>query len=146
MRVAFRLDIATYYLYIVRFLYKDGPEAILKPPFSPKEAGPFFRFMRFYNRRLAAMGRNRRERGVFGQHNEGLRDLVGGFNFRLGQLFRTAFDGLWLWLKLECQEGWRTRTSPQAQSERAGRFFSASARVFGKHADLPVNGNARATR
>ena len=146
MRVAFRLDIATYYLYIVRFLYKDGPEAILKPPFSPKEAGPFFRFMRFYNRRLAAMGRNRRERGVFGQHNEGQRDLVGGFNFRLGQLFRTAFDGLWLWLKLECQEGWRTRTSPQAQSERAGRFFSASGRVFGQDADLPVNGNARATR
>jgi hypothetical protein len=57
MRVAFRLDIVTYYLYIVRFLYKDGPQAILKPPFSPREAGPFFRFMRFYNRRLAAMAR-----------------------------------------------------------------------------------------
>jgi hypothetical protein len=112
MRVAFRLDIATYYLYIVRFLYKDGPQAILKPPFSPREAGPFFRFMRFYNRRLAAMGRNRRERGIFGQHNEGHCDLVGGFNFRLGQLFRTAFDGLWIWLKLECREGWRSWSVP----------------------------------
>ena len=146
MRVAFRLDIVTYYLYIVRFLYKDGPQAILKPPFSPKEAGPFFRFMRFYNRRLAAMGRSRRERGVFGQHNEGQRDLVGGFNFRLGQLFRTAFDGLWIWLKLELQEGWRTGTSSQSQPERTGRFFSAKAGDFDRGAGLPVNGNAPATR
>ena len=89
---------------------------------------------------------NRRQRGVFGQHNEGHRDLVGGFNFRLGQLFRTAFDGLWLWLKLELQEGWRTIASPQTQTERKGRFFSAKTGSFGKHAALPVNGNARAIR
>lgn len=146
MRVAFRLDIVTYYLYIVRFLYKDGPKAILKPPFSPWQAGPFFRFMRFYNRRLAAMGRNRRERGVFGQHNEGQKDLVGGFNFRLGQLFRTAFDGLWLWLKLECQEGWRVRTKPKTEANRPGRFFSARAWAFDTSPNLPENGNARTTR
>lgn len=146
MRVAFRLDIATYYLYIVRFLYKNGPQAILKPPFSPKEAGPFFRFMRFYNRRLAAMGRNRRERGVFGEHNEGKRDLVGGFNFRLGQLFRTAFDGLWLWLKLECREGWRSWPDPFRRATGTGRFFSATAEAFDKSEDLPLHGNARSTR
>jgi hypothetical protein len=92
------------------------------------------------------MGRSRRERGVFGQHNEGQKDLVGGFNFRLGQLFRTAFDGLWLWLKLELQEGWRTGTSSQAQPERTGRFFSAKTEDFGKCAGLPENGIARATR
>lgn len=145
MRVAFRLDIATYYLYIVRFLYKNGPREILKPPFSPKEAGPFYLFMRFYNRRLAAMGRSRRERGVFGCHNEGRRDLVGGFNFRLGQLFRTAFDGLWIWLKLECGEGWRSWTSPRRATASPGRFFSATARNFDKACGLPENGNARAT-
>jgi len=146
MRVAFRLDIATYYLYIVRFLYKDGPQAILKPPFSPKEAGPFFRFMRFYNRRLAAMGRSRRERGVFGQHNEGQRDLVGGFNFRLGQLFRTAFDGLWIWLKLECQEGWRSWPLPIRRTAGTGRFFSAWAGTFDKLWASPEHGNSRTTR
>lgn len=146
MRVAFRLDIVTYYLYIVRFLYRDGPKAILSPPFSPRQAKPFFQFMRFYNRRLAAMGRKRRERGVFGQHNEGQKDLVGGFNFRLGQLFRTAFDGLWLWLKLECQEGWRSAQKPKNEAERTERFFSARTWEFDKKSALPENGNARATR
>jgi hypothetical protein len=102
--------------------------------------------MRFYNRRLAAMGRSRRERGVFGQHNEGQSDLVGGFNFRLGQLFRTAFDGLWIWLKLELQEGWRTGTSTPRHSKQTGRFFSARAGNFDNCSDLPENGIARATR
>jgi flavin-dependent dehydrogenase len=145
MRVSFRLDIVTYYLYVVRFLYKNGPQAILKPPFSPKEAGPFFRFMCFYNRRLAAMGRSRRERGVFGQHNKDQRDLVSGFNFRLGQLFRTAFDGLWIWLKLELQEGWRKNRSSHSQLERRGRFFSAKSGDFDKNEGFTVNGKARAT-
>jgi hypothetical protein len=101
--------------------------------------------MRFYNGRLAAMGMSRRERGVFGQHNEGQRDLVGGFNFRLGPLFRTAFDGLWIWLKLEYQEGWRNARSSQSQAETE-RFFSAKAGDFDRRAALTLNGNARATR
>ena len=34
--------------------------------------------------------------------------LVGGFNFRLGQLFRTVYDGFALWIGLELREGWRS--------------------------------------
>lgn len=116
MRVAFRLDIASYYLYVARFLYQSGPRFLAAPPFSPPQAGPFFWLMRLYNRRLAAMARSRRERGVFGSGNTGNRDLVGGFNFRLRPLFRTAIDGLCLWFSLECREGWRSwgKTSPKS--------------------------------
>lgn len=35
-------------------------------------------------------------------------DVASGLNFRLGQLFRTVCDGLWLWLVLEIREGWRS--------------------------------------
>lgn len=108
LRVAFRLDIASYYLYVARFLFHSGEHMLEMPPFSPPQAGPFFRLMAFYNRRLAAMGRMRRARGEFGKNNRGRRDLVPGFNFRLGQLFRTVLEGLRLWLALELSEGWRS--------------------------------------
>jgi flavin-dependent dehydrogenase len=108
MRVAFRLDIASYYLYVARFLFQSGPHMLEMPPFSPWQAGPFFQLMALYNRRLAAMARMRRARGEFGKNNQGRRDLVPGFNFRLGQLFRTVFDGFSLWLGLEIREGWRS--------------------------------------
>ena len=112
MRVAFRLDIASYYLYVARFLFQNGPHMLEIPPFSPWQAGPFFQLMALYNRRLAAMARMRRARGEFGKNNQGRRDLVPGFNFRLGQLFRTVFDGFALWLGLEIREGWRSWFQP----------------------------------
>lgn len=94
-----------------------------KPPFSPWQAGPFFRLMRFYNRRLAAMARERRRRGEFGRNNRGQRDLVPGFNFRLGQLFHTVFEGLAMWGALELREGWRTWLR---LPEKAARIVTAS--------------------
>ena len=113
MRVAFRLDIASYYLYVARFLFQNGAHMLEMPPFSPWQAGPFFKLMSLYNRRLAAMARVRRERGEFGKNNQGRRDLVPGFNFRLGQLFRTVFDGFALWIGLELREGWRSWFQPK---------------------------------
>lgn len=116
MRVAFRLDIASYYLYVARFLFQNGARMLEQPPFSPRQAEPFFRLMALYNRRLAAMGRARRARGEFGKNNQGHRDLVPGFNFRLGQLFRTVFEGFRLWLTLELTEGWRSWIQPSKES------------------------------
>lgn len=122
LRVAFRLDIASYYLYVARFLFQKGPQMLEQPPFSPWQAGPFFRLMAFYNRRLAEMARERRRRGVFGRNNRGQRDLVPGFNFRLGQLFRAVLDGFAIWAALEITEGWRTwfrRAEKPAPADRA---------------------------
>jgi hypothetical protein len=58
------------------------------------------------------MARKRRARGEFGKNNAGRRDLVPGFNFRLGQLFRTVYDGFSLWIGLELREGWRSWFQP----------------------------------
>ena len=127
LRVAFRLDIASYYLYVARFLFQTGPHMLEQPPFSPWQAGPFFGIMRFYNRRLAAMARSRRARGKFGLHNEGRRDLVPGFNFRLGQLFRTVWDGLWLWLVLEIREGWHSWFRSEEKPEPVREVVAPSA-------------------
>jgi flavin-dependent dehydrogenase len=106
--VFFRLDIASYYLYVAGFLYRLGPSRLPSPPFSRPESTPFYNLMRLCNRRLAAMGRDRRRRGTFGRRNTGHRDLVNGFNFRPRLLLSIILHSLLLWLRLECREGWRT--------------------------------------
>lgn len=107
-RVSFRLDIASYYLYVAGFLYRLGPSRLLHPPLSQPESTPFYNLMRLCNRRLAAIGRDRRRRGTFGRRNTGRRDLVNGFNFRPRLLLAIILQSLLLWLRLECLEGWRT--------------------------------------
>lgn len=130
LRVAFRLDIASYYLYVARFLFQKGPTMLEQPPFSPWQAGPFFQLMRFYNHRLAAMARERRRRGVFGRNNRGRRDLVPGFNFRLAQLFRTVLEGLLAWAWLEAGEGWRSWwTRPETSASPATAVSPAAIRA-----------------
>jgi len=109
MRLAFRLDIATYYLFVARWAYKLGPgEALLEPTFSGPEAAPFAWMIGFYNRRFSAMARKRRELGTFGRMNAGERDLVPGFNFRIGVLLKIIIRALMGWLWLELSEGWRS--------------------------------------
>jgi len=108
MRVAFRLDIASYYLFVVLPLYKNGEAWLRVPPFSTWQSVPFFQLMRFYNARLASMGRERRRRGIFGKTGAPRRDFVPGFNFRISQLLKIFFHGLGIWIGLELREGWRT--------------------------------------
>jgi hypothetical protein len=133
MRVAFRLDIASYYLYVVRFLFQTGPQMLEIPPFSPWQAGPFFRLMALYNSRLAAMARTRRNRGEFGKNNQGRRDLVPGFNFRLGQLFRTVLEGFGLWISLELSEGWRSWFRPAGKTTMESQLGSPVPRPAAAH-------------
>jgi flavin-dependent dehydrogenase len=133
MRVAFRLDIASYYLYVVRFLFQTGPQMLEIPPFSPWQAGPFFRLMALYNSRLAAMARTRRNRGEFGKNNQGRRDLVPGFNFRLGQLFRTVLEGFGLWISLELSEGWRSWFRPAGKTTAESQLVSPVPRPAAAH-------------
>jgi len=108
MRLAFRLDIALYYLFVVRPVFMTGAEGFAQPPYAAREAGPFFALMRFYNRRFAAMARRRRADGSFGRHNAGQRDLFPGFNFRVPYLLKIIAGALVGWLRLEVTEGWRS--------------------------------------
>ncbi len=108
MRIAFRLDIALYYLFVVRPIFFQGPDLLELPPYSVREAAPIFALMRLYNRRLAAMGRRRREEGRFGCRNAGSRDLFPGFNFKATHLLKIIAAGLSRWAWLELIEGWRS--------------------------------------
>ena len=85
----------------------------MRPIYSLPPSTPFFYFMRFYNRRMAAIGRSRRARGVFGRRNVGRNFLFGGFTFSVTSVWPLvgAFRS-WLWLELT--EGWRSwgRTTP----------------------------------
>lgn len=108
MRVAFRLDIALYYLFVVRTVFSGGQAGFDEPPYAAKEAGPIFRLMRFYNMRFAAMARKRRQHGSFGRNNSGHRDLFPGFNFRVPYLLKIVTGALAGWAWLELREGWRS--------------------------------------
>lgn len=107
MRIAVRLDIALYYLFVVRPIFGDA-DLLQIPPYAAREAAPIFGLMRLYNRRLAAMGRNRRIRGSFGRRNNGERDLFVGFNFRVLHLLKIIAGSLTGWFWLELCEGWRS--------------------------------------
>lgn len=108
MRVAFRLDLALYYFFVVRPIFSEGPGLLVFPAYSVPEAAPILAFMRTYNRRLAAMGFHRRARGCFGRRNAGCRDLFPGLNFKPGHLLKIILSGLVLWVRLELTEGWRS--------------------------------------
>jgi len=108
MRVAFRLDIALYYLFVVRTVFSGGQAGFDEPPYAAKEAGPIFRLMRCYNMRFSAMARKRRQDGSFGRNNSGHRDLFPGFNFRVPYLLKIVTGALAGWAWLELREGWRS--------------------------------------
>ena len=116
MRAAIRMDIASYYAFVVRPLYKKGPAALDPPPLAAPEAVPFFLLMRFIHRRLAALARSRRARGTFGKNNHARRDLLPGFTFSRRRLAKTWFHGLLLWLALEVREGWKKASPSHAEA------------------------------
>lgn len=124
MRSAFRLDIALYYLFVVRPIFSEGPDLLTLPPYCVREAAPIFALMRFYNRRFAAMGRRRRAEGSFGRRNTGCRDLFPGFNFKVTNLLGIIASGLRMWAWLELTEGWKSwgrrrprETAPESAGE-----------------------------
>lgn len=107
MRIAFLLDLGLYYLGIVTQPYYRGLSAFQEPYFTPPPSTPFYHFMSFYNRRLAAMGRQRRKRGTFGRANAGRRFMFGGFSLQPAAVI-PIIKALLGWGWLEVTEGWRS--------------------------------------
>jgi len=118
MRVAFQMDLGLYYLGVASQPFKFGPKAFTQPVFSTKPSIPFFHFMRFYNRRLAQIGRARRRRGVWGAANDCRRFLVPGYTFS-PKTVSPIFQALARWAWLELREGWRSWFGSQAKPEVA---------------------------
>lgn len=130
MDTAFRLDLGLYYLGVVSQPFLRGDVAFLEPMFTQPPSIPVGWLMSLYNRRLAAMGRERRRRGVFGRSNTGRRCLLNGFTLSRGDSLKLG-RGLGRWLRFELTEGWRTwfRSPREADAARAS-LPSAAAGLF----------------
>jgi len=107
MRIGFQLDLGLYYLGVASQPFKRGAEALMEPPFSTPPSVPAYHLMRTYNRRLAAIARSRRVRGVWGRKNSGMRLLIPGFTFS-GRSAWPVVKALFGWMRLELTEGWRS--------------------------------------
>jgi flavin-dependent dehydrogenase len=79
MAAAFLLDIAAYHLGPVRQVYSDPATQFDFLPFDGKPGRVVAAFMRFYNRRLAALAQRKIANGSYGARNAHWRLLVGGF-------------------------------------------------------------------
>lgn len=107
MRVGFRLDLSLYYIGVVSQPLERGAAAMGEPVFSLAPSEIPYRLMRLYNRRLAAMARVRRERGIFGRANARRRFLLNGF-LPDRSTGRDVVVAVAAWLALELREGWRS--------------------------------------
>ena len=107
MSLAFRLDLGLYYLGVVSQPFKHGASALETPSFAGPGTFLPAQIIAFYNRRLAAIGRERWQRGVWGRHNAGHLFSFRSYelNTMLGFRVLLAFCA-YLWL--EAREGWRT--------------------------------------
>jgi flavin-dependent dehydrogenase len=126
MRLAFLLDLGLYYYGVASQPFKRGAPALAEPVFSTPPSVPFFYFIRFYNRRLARIARNRRARGVWGRKNAGKRFLFPGYTFAPSSSWPLlkALAG-WAWLELA--EGWRTWFSSSPVPGTTPQFKPAAA-------------------
>ena len=112
MRLGFLLDLGLYYIGVAAQPYKRGLAGLREPVFTTGPSTPVYHLMRTYNRRFAAMGRDRRRRVMRGRANMGRRFLFGGYTFEASSA-RPILKALLGWMVLEITEGWRTwgRTS-----------------------------------
>jgi flavin-dependent dehydrogenase len=107
MTLAFRLDLGLYYLGIVTQPFKHGSRILETPPFAHRKSYWPFRLMELYNRRLAAIARDRHRRGTWGRRNH--LGYFGFISYEFNRRLPVRVAGLLcLWLGLELREGWRT--------------------------------------
>ena len=79
MAAAWLLDISSYHLGPVRQVYDDPATGFDSFPFDGVPGRIVARLLRFYNARLAHLGRRKMAAGVFGARNASWRLLIGGF-------------------------------------------------------------------
>jgi flavin-dependent dehydrogenase len=100
MSAGLLLDVSSYYAGLVIPLYRDPETEFLNLPFRGRGGRFVARLMKFYNRRLVALGKRRWVTGCYGKRNAGWRELYDGFSpdRRLWRLFG---KGLLRWWKCE---------------------------------------------
>ncbi|MGV3771380.1 MAG: NAD(P)/FAD-dependent oxidoreductase [Verrucomicrobiales bacterium] len=103
MRTGFLLDLGFYYAGVASQPFMRGKEAFLEPVFSTKPSIPFYHFISFYNRRLAKIGKRRRDQGRLSATNAKERFLFQGYTFNPWS-YRWILYGILGLLKLELKE------------------------------------------
>lgn len=102
MGLAFRLDLAFYYLGAVSRPFLLGRDSLAVPSFGQPEGKWPAKLISFYNRRFAAMGRKRMANGRWGRRNARCRAPFFSYrlNWTLGlRLVAVGFAYLWLELR-----------------------------------------------
>lgn len=103
MRLAFQLDLALYYIGVVRRIYLTA-NGYCNPPFSVRGAVVPYRLMRAYNRNLRQIALERRARGEWGRSNRHKRFAFNSFSFN-AELYLRALGLTVHWLALAAWEG-----------------------------------------
>jgi hypothetical protein len=125
LRLAFLLDLGLYYIGVASQPFKRGVAALREPVFTTAPSVPCYHLMRTYNRRFAAMGRARRERGALGRRNDGRQFMFGGYTFSPGSALPVV-KALLGWAWLEVTEGWR---SWFARKQAVGKLNTQSSKL-----------------
>ena len=81
-------------------VFRDPDTGFAQFPFQGAPGRIAAAVMKFYNGRLSALARRKRERGCYGDRNAHWRLLVGGF-VPDSSVLRTLFRGMWRWLRAE---------------------------------------------
>lgn len=111
MTLAFRLDLGLYYLGIVTQPFKHGTRILESPPFTHSRSLWPYRLMALYNRRFAAIARDRQRRGTWGRNNH--LQYFGFISYEFNRRLPWRVLGLLgLWIGLEVREGWRSWFAP----------------------------------
>ena len=116
MRAAFLLDIGTYFIGPVHFVYRNTEAEFSRLPYHGPIGGVVARLMRFYNRRLVALAEQRHAVGRYGIHNLDHRYFVTpGFSPGPAAI-KPFLKGVLAWWKCELQ-GVRYRFLPKVSPE-----------------------------
>jgi flavin-dependent dehydrogenase len=100
MSAGLLLDVSLYYIGLVISAYKNPERALLDLPFQGRPGQIAAAVVKFYQRRLVALGKQRWVKGYHGNQNAGWRELLDGFvpDSRIWKLLR---KGLFRWWKAE---------------------------------------------
>jgi flavin-dependent dehydrogenase len=100
MSAALLLDVGLYYLGLVIPAYKNPEAALLDLPFQGRPGRITAAMVKFYQRRLVALGKRRLATGYYGKHNAGWRELYVGFSPD-PSLWKLVRKGLFRWWRAE---------------------------------------------
>jgi flavin-dependent dehydrogenase len=111
MSAGLLLDVSLYHIGLVIPAYKDPERALLDLPFQGRSGRMVAATVKFYQKRLGALGKRRAATGYHGKHNAGWRELYSGFSPD-PSLWKLMRKGLFRWWKAELINLWLKFVSP----------------------------------